>query len=84
MIFNSILRYGAFSPAKNIYEGFTRYGQACILIESVQQNCKNARHTKLPQNHIKNAKAIKFLLLSAFYTSKGSTCKVLTFLQLLV
>ena len=31
------------------------------------------------QNHIKNAKATKFLLQSAFYTSKGSTCKVLPF-----
>ena len=28
---------------------------------------------------IKNAKAIKFLLQSAFYTSKRSTCKVLPF-----
>ena len=31
------------------------------------------------QNHIKNAKANKFLSQSAFYTSKGSTCKVLPF-----
>ena len=31
------------------------------------------------QNHIKNAKATKFLIQSAFYTSKGRTCKVLPF-----
>ena len=31
------------------------------------------------QNHIKNAKATKFLLQSAFYTSKGCTCKLLPF-----
>ena len=31
------------------------------------------------QNHIKNSKATKFLLQSAVYTSKGSTCKVLPF-----
>ena len=31
------------------------------------------------QNHIKNAKATKFLSKSAFYTTKGSTCKVLPF-----
>ena len=31
------------------------------------------------QNHIENAKSSKFLLQSPFYTSKGSTCKVLAF-----
>ena len=31
------------------------------------------------QNHIKNAKATKFLSQSAFFTSKESTCKVLRF-----
>ena len=31
------------------------------------------------QNHIKNTKTTKFLLQSIFYTSKGSTCKVLPF-----
>ena len=29
------------------------------------------------QNHIKNAKTTKFFLQSAFYTSKGSSCRVL-------
>ena len=29
------------------------------------------------KKHIENTKATKFLLQSAFYTSKGSTCKVL-------
>ena len=36
-MFYLILRYGAFSPAKIIYKGFTRYGNACILIESVHR-----------------------------------------------
>ena len=36
------------------------------------------------QNHIKDVKATKFLLQSALYNSKGRTCKVLTFLRLLV
>ena len=31
------------------------------------------------QNHIKNAKTAQFLLQSAFYTSKGRICKVLSF-----
>ena len=31
------------------------------------------------QNHIKNAKTTKFLLQSAFYTSKGRTYKALSF-----
>ena len=54
-------------------------------MNNIAPNCKNAGHTKLPdtqnclQNHIKNGKATKFLLQSAFYTSKGSTCKVLGF-----
>ena len=34
LVFDLILRYGAFSPAKFIYKGFTR-GNACILTESV-------------------------------------------------
>ena len=37
----------------------------------VTQNCL--------QNYIKNAKATKYLSQSAFYTSKGHTCKVLPF-----
>ena len=36
-MFYLILRYGAFSPAKIIYKGFTRYGNSCILIESVHR-----------------------------------------------
>ena len=36
-------------------------------------------HTKVPSKSYKNAKAIKFLLHSAFYTSKECTCKVLSF-----
>ena len=36
-IFDSVLRCRAFSPAKIIYKGFTRYGNACILIESVHR-----------------------------------------------
>ena len=31
------------------------------------------------QNYFKNAKTTKFLLELAFYTSKGRTCKVLSF-----
>ena len=31
------------------------------------------------QNYFKNAKTTKFLLELAFYTSKGHTCKVLSF-----
>ena len=38
---------------------------------------KNAEHIKL--HHVKNAKVTKFLLQSAFYTSKGRTCNVLPF-----
>ena len=37
-LFDLILRYGAFSPAKIIYKGFTRYGNACILIELIQES----------------------------------------------
>ena len=32
-----ILLYGTLSPAEIIYKGFTRYGNACVLIESVHQ-----------------------------------------------
>ena len=32
-----MLRYVAFSPAKIIYNGFTRYGNACSLTESVHR-----------------------------------------------
>ena len=32
-----MLRYGALSPAKIIHKGFTRYGNACILIELVHR-----------------------------------------------
>ena len=35
------------------------------------------------QNHLKNTKAIKFLLPSTFYTSIESTCKVLPFYDFL-
>ena len=36
-MFDLILRYGALSLAKIIHKGFTRYGSACTLIESVHR-----------------------------------------------
>ena len=36
-MFDLILRYRAFSPAKIIYKGFTGYGNTCILIQSVHR-----------------------------------------------
>ena len=36
-MFDLIPRYWALSPAKIIHKRFTRYGNACILIESVHR-----------------------------------------------
>ena len=50
LTFDSILRYGAFSPAKIIYKGFTHYRNACILIESAhrlpRENANSAGKTQ--------------------------------------
>ena len=48
-------------------------------MNNIAPKLQNAGHRKLPLNHIKNAEATKFVLQSAFYTSQGSTCKVLYF-----
>ena len=48
-------------------------------MNNIAPKLQNAGHRKLPSKSYKNAKATKFLLQSAFYTSKGSTCEVLPF-----
>ena len=62
------------------------YKETHITVESrfigrvTINNTKTAEMLDTPnclQHHIKNAKATKFLSQSAFYTSKGRTCKVL-------
>ena len=50
-MFDLILRYGALSPEKIIHKGFTRYGNACILIESVHRPpCENTISAGKPRN----------------------------------
>ena len=50
-----------------------------FTMNNIAPKLQNAGHTKLPSKSYQNAKTTKFLLQSAFYTSKGSTYKVLPF-----
>ena len=49
-MFDLIPRYGAFSPAKIIYKGFTRYGNACILESVHRLPRENTNSAAKPRN----------------------------------